>query len=344
MFFWRRVWSRYSQDMAIDLGTANTLIHVRNRGIVLREPSVVAIDRNSGSALAVGTEAKKMLGRTPPHIVAVRPLKDGVIADFDLTETMLRHFIQRVHRRRSLVHPAVAIGIPSGVTEVERRAVRDAVLRVGAREVFLIEEPMAAAIGAGLPVWEPTGTMVVDIGGGTSEVAVIALNGVVAGRSTRIAGDEIDEAIISYMHHEFSLAIGPATAEKIKFDIGSAYPIDGDERITIGRGRDELSGLPKEAEVTEPQIREAIAEPVRHIADIIRDTLDETPPELSADIMRSGIFLTGGGALLRGIDRLLAEQTEMPVRLVEDPLTCVVLGASRALAELDRYGEAFARF
>jgi rod shape-determining protein MreB len=340
--FWRRLWPGDSA-IAIDLGTANTLIHVRGKGVVLREPSVVAVDQARGTVLAVGLEAKRMLGRTPPNIVAIRPLKDGVIADFDVAETMLRHFVHRVHRRRAFAHPTVVIGIPSGVTEVERRAVKDATMRAGAREVLLIEEPMAAAIGAGLPVWEPTASMVVDIGGGTSEVAVIALNGVVTGRSTRVAGDEIDEAIIAYMHHEFSLAIGTATAEAIKIEIGSAYPMDGNTRSAIARGRDLLSGLPKAVEVGAAQVREAISEPVSGIVEAIRLTLEDTPPELSGDIMERGIVLTGGGALLRGIDRLLEKDTKMPVRLVEDPLTCVVLGAGRALEEADQFAEAFAR-
>jgi rod shape-determining protein MreB len=259
MGIWRRLLAKRSREIGIDLGTANTLVHVRGKGVVLNEPSVVVVDQSNGAILAVGAEAKAMLGRTPANIKAVRPLKDGVIADFDIAEAMLRYFMQRVHRRRTLVHPIVVIGIPSGVTEVERRAVRDAILRAGAREAFLIEEPMAAAIGAGLPVAEPTGSMVVDIGGGTTEVAVISLNGVVAGRSERVGGDEIDEAIVSYLHHEFNLAIGLPSAEQLKLDIGCAYPLDGDHRIAVARGRDLLTGLPKSVEVTSPQVREAIA-------------------------------------------------------------------------------------
>ncbi|UCC69050.1 MAG: rod shape-determining protein [Armatimonadota bacterium] len=344
MGIWRQLWSRRSREIGIDLGTANTLVHVRGKGVVLNEPSVVVVDQSNGAILAVGSEAKAMLGRTPANVQAVRPLKDGVIADFDIAEAMLRYFMQRVHRRRTLVHPIVVIGIPSGVTEVECRAVRDAILRAGAREVFLIEEPMAAAIGAGLPVAEPTGSMVVDIGGGTTEVAVISLNGVVAGRSERVGGDEIDEAIVSYLHHEFNLAIGLPTAEQLKLDIGCAYPMDGNHRIAVARGRDLLTGLPKSVEVTSPQVREAIAVPVNGIEEAIRVTLEQTPAELAADIIERGIVLTGGGALLRGIDRLLAEQTQIPVQVAEDPLTCVVIGAGRALEEADKFADAFASY
>jgi len=344
MRLWRNLLSGHSRDIAIDLGTANTLVHVHGKGVVLREPSVVAVDRSNGTVLAVGAEAKRMLGRTPPNIAAVRPLKDGVIADFDITEVMLRHFVHRVLRRRTFSHPTIVIGVPSGVTEVERRAVRDATMRAGARQVLLIEEPMAAAIGAGLPVWEPTGCMVVDIGGGTSEVAVIALNGVVAGKSVRVAGDELDEAIVDFMFHEFSLAIGPATAESIKLEVGSACALNGDDgRVALARGRDMLSGLPKAVEVNAAQVREAIAGPLNGIVEAIRQTLEGTPPEISGDIMQQGIALTGGGALLRGIDELIAKDTKMPVRVVEDPLTCVVMGAGRALEESDQFAEAFVR-
>jgi len=339
---WRHIWSRYSRDMGIDLGTANTLVYVRGRGIVLSEPSVVAVDRTTGKILAVGAQAKRMLGRTPANIEAVRPLKDGVIADFEISEAMLRYFIHRVHRRRTLVHPRAVVGIPSGVTEVERRAVRDAILRAGAREAFLIEEPMAAAIGAGLPVWEAAGNMVVDIGGGTSEVAVIALNGVVAGRSVRIAGDEIDEAIITFLHHEYNMAIGVATAENVKLAIGSAYPFEGDgEVVTVAAGRDLLTGLPRSLEIGAPEIREAIAEPLAGIVEAIRLTLEATPAEISSDIMDRGIIVTGGGALLRGLDLLLRQDTSMPVRLAEHPQTCVVEGAGRALEDPDRFADAF---
>jgi rod shape-determining protein MreB len=339
---WRHLWSRYARDMGVDLGTANTLVHVRGKGIVLNEPSVVAVDRTNGHILAVGAEAKRMLGRTPANIEAVRPLKDGVIADFEVAEAMLRYFIYRVHRRRAFVHPVIVMGIPSGVTEVERRAVREAAIRTGARECYLIEEPMAAAIGADLPVWEPAGCMVVDIGGGTSEVAAIALNGVVAGRSIRVAGDEVDEAIITFMQHEHNLAIGVPTAEKLKLEIGSAYAFDReDELVAVAAGRDLLTGLPRSIEIGAPEIRDAIAEPVAGIVDAIRLTLEALPAELGSDIMERGIVLTGGGALLRGIDRLLAQNTDMSVRVADHPLTCVVEGTGRALEDPDRFADAF---
>ncbi len=342
MIAWRQLWSKYAPQIGVDLGTANTLVHVHGRGIVLNEPSVVAVDRTNEEILAVGTEAKKMLGRTPANIEAVRPLKDGVIADFAITEAMLRHFIRRVCQRRGLVRPRVLIGIPSGVTEVERRAVRDATLRAGAGEANLIEEPMAAAIGSGLPVWEAAGSMVVDIGGGTSEVAVISLNGVVTGRNLRVAGDEVDEAIVTFMHHEHNMAIGIPTAEQIKLEIGSAYPLDGEELITIARGRDLLTGLPKSIEISSPEIHEAIAQPVEGIVEAIKTTLENTPAELASDIMDRGIMLTGGGALLRGIDRLLAEATEMPVRVAEHPLTCVVMGTALVLDNPERFAGVYA--
>jgi rod shape-determining protein MreB len=339
---WRHLWSRYARDMGVDLGTANTLVHVRGKGIVLNEPSVVAVDRTNGHILAVGAEAKRMLGRTPANIEAVRPLKDGVIADFEVAEAMLRYFIYRVHRRRAFVHPVIVMGIPSGVTEVERRAVREAAIRTGARECYLIEEPMAAAIGADLPVWEPAGCMVVDIGGGTSEVAAIALNGVVAGRSIRVAGDEVDEAIITFVQHEHTLAIGVPTAEKLKLEVGSAYAFDGeDELVAVAAGRDLLTGLPRSVEIGAPEIRDAIAEPVAGIVDAIRLTLEALPAELGSDIMERGIVLTGGGALLRGIDRLLAQNTDMSVRVADHPLTCVVEGTGRALEDPDRFADAF---
>jgi rod shape-determining protein MreB len=339
---WRHLWSRYARDMGVDLGTANTLVHVRGKGIVLNEPSVVAVDRTNGHILAVGAEAKRMLGRTPANIEAVRPLKDGVIADFEVAEAMLRYFIYRVHRRRAFVQPVIVMGIPSGVTEVERRAVREAAIRTGARECYLIEEPMAAAIGADLPVWEPAGCMVVDIGGGTSEVAAIALNGVVAGRSIRVAGDEVDEAIITFVQHEHTLAIGVPTAEKLKLEVGSAYAFDGeDELVAVAAGRDLLTGLPRSVEIGAPEIRDAIAEPVAGIVDAIRLTLEALPAELGSDIMERGIVLTGGGALLRGIDRLLAQNTDMSVRVADHPLTCVVEGTGRALEDPDRFADAF---
>ncbi len=335
MSVWGAIYSRFSRDMGIDLGTANTLVHVRGRGILLREPSVVAIDSEDLSPLAVGLEAKRMLGRTPGTIVAVRPLKDGVIADFDQTEAMLRYFIHKVHRRKWFLNPQIVIGVPSGVTEVERRAVRSAAQRAGARWVGLIEEPMAAAIGAGLPVGEPVGSMGVDIGGGTTEVAVISLGGVVTRRSIRIAGDEMDEAIISYVRRVHNLLIGDRTSEEVKVSIGSAYPMEEERTLEI-RGRDLVSGLPRSAVLTSSEVREAIAEPVSQVVETVKETLESTPPELSADIMDRGIILAGGGALLRGLDRLLSVETEMPVHVAEEPLNCVVVGTGRVLEEMDR--------
>lgn len=323
-----------SRDMGIDLGTANTLVYVRGEGIVLREPSVVA-KRSDGQILAVGDEAKRMIGRTPADIHAMRPLRDGVIADFDTTSTMLGYFIRRGLRgRRSLFKPRVIVGIPSGVTEVEKRAVIDATLQAGAREAYLIEEPMAAAIGAGLPVSEPVGSMVVDIGGGTTEVAVIALGGIVTSRSIRIGGDEMDEAIIHHSRKVYNLLIGERTAEEIKIAIGSAYPLREEPSVDV-RGRDLVSGLPRTVRMTGAEIREAMAEPIAAIVDAVKHTLERTPPELAADIVDRGIVLAGGGALLRGIDRLLAEETGMPVTLTDDPLSAVVLGTGRALEEID---------
>jgi rod shape-determining protein MreB len=341
MSFWRELRWRYAPQVGVDLGTANTLVHVRGRGIILNEPSVVAVDRTTDEILAVGAEAKKMLGRTPVNIEAVRPLKDGVIADFAMSEAMLRYFLRQVCQRRGLLRPSVLMGLPSGVTEVERRAVREAALRAGAAEANLIEEPMAAAIGAGLPVWEPAGSMVVDIGGGTTEVAVIALNGVVTGRSIRIAGDEVDEAIVTFMHHEHNMLIGVPTAEQIKLEVGSACAPEGDDLITVARGRDLLTGLPKSVEIGGPAVREAIAEPVAGMMEAIRAALENTPAELAADIMDRGPMLTGGGALLRGLDRLLSEATEMPVRVAEHPLVCVVVGAARVLEDPARFAGAF---
>jgi rod shape-determining protein MreB len=330
----KQVFSRFSRDMGIDLGTANTLVHVRGKGILLREPSVIAIDSESRKILAVGEEAKRMLGRTPGNIVAMRPLKDGVIADFDQTEKMLRYFIEKVHRRHSLVHPQVIVGIPSGVTEVERRAVIEATQSAGAKHAYLIEEPMAAAIGAGLPVAEPTGCMVVDIGGGTTEVAVISLGGVVTSKSIRIAGDEIDDAIIAYVRRVYNLLIGGRTAEEIKIKIGSAYPIENETTLEV-RGRDLVTGLPRSTMVASEEIRDAITEPVNAIVENVKVTLEITPPELSADIMDRGITLTGGGALLRGLDKLLSMETGMPVHVATDPLTSVVIGTGRVLEEMD---------
>jgi rod shape-determining protein MreB and related proteins len=327
-----KVFSRFSRAIGIDLGTANTLVHVRGRGILLREPSVIALDTESKKVLAVGEEAKRMLGRTPGSIIAIRPLKDGVIADFDQTEAMLRGFIRKVHRHNGLIQPTVVVGIPSGVTEVEWRAVKEATIKAGAAEAYTIEEPFAAAIGAGLPVSEPIGSMIVDIGGGTSEVAVISLGGIVTSRSIRIAGDEIDEAIINYVRKSFNLLIGPRTAEEIKLEVGSAFALEQEMTMEV-RGRDLISGLPRAAVVTSQDIRDAIREPVYEIVEAVKLTLEQTPPELAADIMERGIVLAGGGALLRGLDSLLTAETAMPVHIAPDPLSCVVLGTAKALDE-----------
>ena len=321
------------RDMAVDLGTANTLVYVRGRGIVLSEPSVVAIDSRSGEVHAVGIEAKRMLGRTPGTIQAIRPLKDGVIADFDVTEQMLRHFIQKVHQNR-WAHPRVVVCVPSGVTGVEKRAVEEACLSAGARTAYLIEEPMAAAIGAGLPVGEPTGSMVVDIGGGTSEVAVISLGGIVVSQSIRVGGDEMDEAIINYAKKEYKLLIGQQTAEELKLEIGSACPMSEELQAEI-RGRDMVAGLPKTVVLTSEEIRQALEEPLSQIIDAVKETLDRTPPELASDIMDRGIMLAGGGSLLQGLDERLREETQMPAHLAESPLTCVAVGSGRSLEEFE---------
>ena len=321
------------RDMAVDLGTANTLVYVRGRGIVLSEPSVVAIDHASGEVHAVGVEAKRMLGRTPGTLSAIRPLKDGVIADFDVTEQMLRHFIQKVHQHR-FAHPRVVVCVPSGVTGVEKRAVEEATRNAGARDAYLIEEPMAAAIGAGLPVSEPTGNMIVDVGGGTSEVAVISLGGIVVSVSLRVGGDEMDEALISHVKREYKLLIGNQTAEEIKLEIGSAFPMKDEVQAEV-RGRDMLTGLPKTVIISSEEIRDALEEPVGQIVDAIKSTLDKTPPELAADIMDRGIVLAGGGALLNGLDERLRHETQMPVQLAESPLTCVAVGSGRSLELLE---------
>jgi rod shape-determining protein MreB len=321
------------RDMAVDLGTANTLVYVRGRGIVLSEPSVVAIDQRSGEVHAVGVEAKRMLGRTPGTISAIRPLKDGVIADFDVTEQMLRHFIQKVHQHR-FAHPRVVVCVPSGVTGVEKRAVEEATLSAGAREAHLIEEPMAAAIGAGLPVSEPTGNMIVDVGGGTTEVAVISLGGIVVSQSLRVGGDEMDEAIISHIKKEYKLLIGQQTAEEIKLEVGSAFQLKEEVQAEV-RGRDMLTGLPKTVILSSDEVRHALEEPVSQIIDAIRSTLDKTPPELAADIMDRGIVLAGGGALLTGLDERLRHETQMPTQLAESPLTCVAVGSGRSLEVLE---------
>jgi rod shape-determining protein MreB len=319
--------------MAVDLGTATTLVYVRGRGIVLSEPSVVAIDSRSGEVLAVGTDAKRMLGRTPGTITAIRPLKDGVIADFDVTEQMLRHFIQRVHQNR-WAHPRVVVCVPSGVTGVERRAVEEATISAGARAAYLIEEPMAAAIGAGLPIAEASGSMIVDIGGGTTEVAVISLAGMVVAQSVRVGGDELDEAIISYMKKEFKLMIGSQTAEELKMEIGSAYALDPEQEAEV-RGRDLVTGLPKTLIISSEEVREAMNDPLTAIIDAIKTTLDKTPPELASDIMDRGIMLAGGGSLLQGMCERVREETQMPVNRAESPLTCVVVGSGRSLEEFD---------
>jgi len=321
------------REIAVDLGTANTLVYVRGRGIVLSEPSVVAIDQRTGEVHAVGIEAKRMLGRTPGTISAIRPLKDGVIADFDVTEQMLRHFIQKVHHNR-FAHPRVVVCVPSGVTGVEKRAVEEATLSAGARQAYLIEEPMAAAIGAGLPVSEPTGNMIVDIGGGTTEVAVISLGGIVVSQSIRVGGDEMDDAIMNYIKKEYKLLVGGQTAEELKLEIGSAWELPEELRAEV-RGRDMLSGLPKTVVISSEEVRRALDEPVTQIIDAIKSTLDKTPPELAADIMDRGIVLAGGGALLSGLDERLRQETQMPVHLAESPLTCVAVGSGRSLEEFE---------
>ncbi len=323
----------FSHDMAIDLGTANTLVFVKGQGIVLSEPSVVAINKDTGKVRAVGVEAKSMIGRTPGNIVAIRPMKDGVIADFETTEEMLRYFIQKVHNRRRLVWPRVAVGVPSGITAVERRAVTESAMQAGAKKVYIIEEPMAAAIGAGLPVQEPQGCMIVDIGGGTTEVAVISLGGIVFSKSVRVAGDEMDQAIIQHLKRTYNMMVGERTAEEIKIAIGSAYPLKEELEMQV-KGRDQVMGLPKVITITSEEIRESLREPVSAIVDAVRVTLERTPPELSADIVDRGVVVAGGGALLRGLDQLLAKETGLHVATAEDPLTAVVLGAGRFLDEL----------
>ena len=322
----------FSKDIGIDLGTANTLVFMKGKGIVMREPSVVAVDIRSEEVLAVGAQAKEMIGRTPGSIVAVRPLKDGVIADFDVTATMLKHFIRKAIKSNSFSRPRVVVCIPSGVTEVERRAVEDAARQAGAKEVELIEEPMAAAIGAGLPVAEPTGSMVVDIGGGTAEVAIISLGDIVTSCSVRVAGDKFDEAIISYVKKKYNLLIGERTAEDIKIKIGSAYPTEEMENVTMDiKGRNLVDGLPKNVTIHADEVRDALADPLVTIVDAIKSTLEKTPPELSADVIDHGIMLTGGGALLRGLDLLVAQETGMPVHVAERPLDCVVDGTGKRL-------------
>ena len=328
------IFGRFSYDLGIDLGTANTLVYASSKGIIIQEPSVVAIDKNSNNILAVGIEAKKMLGRTPGNVVAVRPLRDGVIADFESTEAMLKHFIRKAHNRASFIHPRIIVGVPSGITGVEKRAVLDATFQAGAREAYLIEEPMAAAIGSNLPVSEPTGSMVVDIGGGTTEVAVISLGGIVVSRSVRVGGDELDEAIILHCRENYRLLIGERTAEEIKIQIGSAYPLKEEKTIEV-RGRDLVSGLPKTFTITSLEIREALKEPINTIVDAIRHTLEKTPPELSSDIIDTGIVITGGVALLKGLAHHIQNETDISVYVAEDPLSCVANGTGKALEEIE---------
>jgi rod shape-determining protein MreB len=323
----------FSNDMGIDLGTASTLVYIKNQGIVLCEPSVVAVQSGTSNVLAVGEEAKRMLGRTPGNIIAIRPMRNGVIADFEITESMLRYFIKKVHNSRRLVRPRMVIAIPSGITEVEKRAVKDSALHAGAREVYMVEEPVAAAIGVGLPIQEPSGSMIIDIGGGTTEMAVISLAGIVFSKSIRTAGDEMDEAIINYLKKTYNLMVGERTSEEIKMKIGSAYPLDEEMTMEV-RGRDLVAGLPKMITVSSEEVREALAEPIAQIIEAIRITLERTPPELSADLMEKGLILAGGGSLLRGLDKLISEETGLPVHIAEDPLTAVALGTGKVLSEI----------
>ncbi len=329
------MFSKFSRDMGIDLGTANSLVYLKSKGIVVREPSVVAIKKDTGNILAVGNSAKNMLGRTPGNIVALRPMKSGVIADFDTTTTMIRYYIEQAQKNKGLFAPKpnVMVGIPSGITSVEKRAIEDAIRLAGAMTAYTIEEPFAAAIGANLPVWEPTGSMVVDIGGGTTEVAIISLGGIVISKSLRVAGDEMDEAIIKYIKNKYNLLIGERTAELLKMEIGSAIPPQEKEVMDI-RGRDLVSGLPKTVEITALEIAEALRETVRSIVETVKVTLEKSPPELAADIIDKGIVLTGGGALLRNLDRFLSEESCLPVTVAEDPLDCVAIGTGRALEHL----------
>ena len=327
--------SLFSNDIGIDLGTANTLVYVKGKGIVLREPSVVAIDKNRRKVLAVGAEAKLMLGRTPSNIMAVRPLRNGVIADFELTQELIKYFIRKVHNRRSLLHPRIVIGIPSGITEVEKRAVQESAEQAGAREVQLIEEPMAAAIGSDLPVSEPHASMICDIGGGTTEVAVISLGGMVVAKSIDVAGDEMDDCIVQYFRRKHNLVIGETTAEEVKIQIGSVFHLKEEKTIEV-KGRDQAKGLPRTILVTSEEIRQALMEPVQLIVDVIKQVLEATPPELSADLVDRGMVLAGGGSLLRGFPELIRQETELPVHRAADPLSCVALGCGKYLEELDK--------
>ncbi|NOY13041.1 MAG: rod shape-determining protein [Deltaproteobacteria bacterium] len=332
------LWGMFSNDLAIDLGTANTLVYMKGKGVVVSEPSVVAVKTGAAGqrkVLAVGKDAKEMLGRTPGSIVAIRPMKDGVIADFDYTEEMLRYFIRKVHNRKNLVRPRIVICVPSGITQVEKRAVRESAESAGAREVYLIEEPMAAAIGAGLPITEASGNMIVDIGGGTTEVAVISLAGIVYSQSVRIGGDKLDEAIVQYMKRKYNLLIGERTAEAVKIEIGNVYAADDELKHMEVKGRDLVSGIPKTLEINSDEIRDAMSEAVNTIIEAVRITLERTPPELAADIIDKGIVLAGGGAYLKNLDILLREETGLPVVVAEDPLSCVVLGSGAILDQLD---------
>jgi rod shape-determining protein MreB len=331
-----RIATYFSNDIAIDLGTANTLVYLKGNGIVLNEPSVVAVDQKSKRVYAVGAEAKSMLGKTPDHIVAIRPMKDGVIADFEITEVMLREFIRKSQKKRFFIRPRIVISVPSGITEVERRAVTDSAQNAGAREVYLVSEPIAAAIGVGLPVDKPSGNMVIDIGGGTTEIAVIALNGIVTDISIRVGGDEMDEAIVGHIKKAYNLLIGDQTAEHVKMIVGSATKLKKEEELEI-KGRDLVSGIPKTLRISSIEIREALAEPVSQIVAALKTALEQTPPELAADIVDRGIVMTGGGSLLRGLDVLLKEETNLPINVVEDPLTCVVLGSGKILGNLYLY-------
>ncbi len=325
-----------SNDVAIDLGTANTLVFVKGNGIVLNEPSVVAVDRSNGKIYAVGKDAKAMLGKTPDHIHAIRPLKDGVIADFEITEMMLREFIRKSQKKKLFIRPRIVIAVPSGITEVEKRAVRDSAEHAGAREVFLISEPIAAAIGVGLPVDKPAGNMIIDIGGGTTEIAVIALDGIVSDCSIRIAGDEMDEAIVQYVKKTYNMLIGDQTAENIKMKIGTGARLEREVSMEV-KGRDLVAGIPKTLKLTSEEIREALSEPIGQIVEALKQALEETPPELAADIVDRGIVMTGGGSLLRGLDTLFKEETNLPINVVDDPLSCVVLGAGKVLDNVPLY-------
>ena len=324
----------FSNDLAIDLGTANTLIYARNRGIVVREPSIVVINKLTNRVIAVGNEAKEMLGRTPGNIEAIQPMRDGVIADFEVTERMLDYFIKKAHGRKNFVQPRIVIGVPGEITQVEKRAVRDSAQKAGASEVFLVEQAMMAAIGAGLPITEPSGNMIVDIGGGTTDIAVISLSGIVYSRSVRVAGNELDEAVLNYLKRKYNLLVGERTAEIIKWELGSAFPLR--ERLTMTiKGRDLIEGIPKELTISDEEIREALTEPLNVIVEAVRMALERTPPELSADIMDKGIVLSGGGALLRALDQRLRHETGLPVVQAEDPLACVVMGTGRVLENID---------